>query len=543
MTDSAARSLPDTDPTLEHELRRAIEELRQSEERYRTLINEIEDYAIYRTDTEGRPTTWNEGVKRVLGFDEAEFIGLDLSTAIFTKEDQETGAAQRELDQAAAAGKVINDRWMVRRDGTRFYATGITTSLRDAAGNLIGFTKVKRDQTEAKRLEDALEQRNFELSEADRRKNEFLAMLAHELRNPLAPMMNAMRIIQMAGGDPETLRTASGMMERQIGQMVRLVDDLLDVNRISRGTIELRKSRIEVASVVAHALEAVRPQVEARTQQLHVSLPQRPIHLIGDPARLTQVVGNLLNNASKFTPEGGTIDLAVARAGARAVIRVRDNGIGIPADQISRIFGMFVQVDSSLGRARGGIGMGLTLVKQLVELHEGTVEASSPGPGQGSEFVVSLPMLADPPLTTAAGLRFAITAPSRARRILIVDDDRDAAESLAAVLGLAGHMTEIAHDGLKALDRARAFLPEVVLLDIGLPELGGAEVARRIREARWGEQMVLVAMTGWGHEYDREQSRASGFHDHLIKPVRHDALMRILADLDSLPGITSSPSQ
>ena len=531
MTDSAAPSLRDTDPTLAHELRRAYEELRQSEERYRTLINEIEDYAIYRTDTEGRPTTWNEGVKRVLGFDEAEFIGIDLSTSIFTREDQETGAAQRELDQAAEAGKVINDRWMVRRDGTRFYATGITTALRDSAGNLIGFTKVKRDQTEAKRLEEALEQRNIDLSEADRRKNEFLAMLAHELRNPLAPMMNAMRIIQMAGGDPETLRTASGMMERQIGQMVRLVDDLLDVNRISRGTIELRKARIELASVVAHALEAVRPQVEARGQQLHVSLPQRPIHLNGDPARLTQVVGNLLNNASKFTQEGGTIELVVARSGGRAVIRVLDNGIGIPADQIPLIFGMFVQVDSSLGRAKGGIGMGLTLVKQLVELHGGTVEAISPGPGKGSEFVVSLPMLPEPPLTAPVGSRFG-TAPAKPRRILIVDDDRDAAESLAAVLGLAGHLTEIAYNGPKALDRARAFLPEVVLLDIGLPEISGDEVARRIRREKWGAGMVLVAMTGWGHEYDREQSRAAGFRDHLIKPVRHEALIKLLADLE-----------
>jgi PAS domain S-box-containing protein len=531
MTDSAAQSLRDADPTLEHELRRANEELRQSEERYRTLINEIEDYAIYRTDTEGRPTTWNEGVKRVLGFDEAEFIGLDLSVAIFTKEDQESGAAQRELDQAAAAGKVVNDRWMVRRDGTRFYATGITTSLRDAAGNLIGFTKVKRDQTDAKRLEEALEQRNLDLSEADRRKNEFLAMLAHELRNPLAPMMNAMRIIQMAGGDPETLRTASGMMERQIGQMVRLVDDLLDVNRISRGTIELRKSRIELSSVVAHALEAVRPQVEARAQHLHVSLPPRPIHLNGDPARLTQVVGNLLNNASKFTQEGGTIELVVEPVEERAVIRVRDNGIGIPADQIPLIFGMFVQVDSSLGRAKGGIGMGLTLVKQLVELHAGTVEATSAGPGRGSEFVVSLPMLPDPSQVAPAGTRFG-SAPAKPRRILIVDDDRDAAESLAAVLGLAGHLTETAYDGLKALDRAKAFLPEVVLLDIGLPELGGVEVARRIRGERWGEKMALVAMTGWGHEYDREQSRAAGFRDHLIKPVRHNALMKLLAELD-----------
>ncbi|HJR36236.1 MAG TPA: ATP-binding protein [Gemmatimonadales bacterium] len=532
MNDSPAHSVRDTDPGLEHELRRANEQLRQSEERYRTLINEIEDYAIYRTDTQGRPTTWNEGVKRVLGFDEAEFIGLDLSTTIFTKEDQETGAAQRELDQAAAAGKVINDRWMVRRDGTRFYATGITTALRDPAGNLIGFTKVKRDQTEAKRLEEALEQRNIDLSEADRRKNEFLAMLAHELRNPLAPMMNAMRIIQMAGGDPETLRTASGMMERQIGQMVRLVDDLLDVNRISRGTIELRKARIELASVVAHALEAVRPQVEARAQQLHVSLPSHPVHLNGDPARLTQVVGNLLNNASKFTEERGTIELAVARAGARAVIRVRDNGIGIPADQIPLIFGMFVQVDSSLGRAKGGIGMGLTLVKQLVELHEGTVEATSPGPGKGSEFVVTLPRLPDPPGTAPASTRFGSTAPGRARRILIVDDDRDAAESLAAVLGMAGHMTEIAPDGFRALDRARAFLPDLVLLDIGLPRLDGDEVARRIRGERWGDKMVLVALTEWGHEYDRERSRAAGFHHHLIKPVRHDTLIKLLDGLE-----------
>ncbi len=419
-----------------------------------------------------------------------------------------------------------------RADGEYRWHFSRALARRDAEGKLVMWVGGNTDIHDQMQTANQLRQYAADLSEADRHKNEFLAMLAHELRNPLAPMVNAMRIIQIAGGDPQTLRTASEMMERQIGQMVRLVDDLLDVNRISRGTIELRKAPMELASAVAHAVEAVRPQCEALGHDMTVVVPPVPIYLFGDPARLAQVIGNLLSNACKFTEPGGRIELTVVREGEQAILRVRDSGIGIPADQVPRIFDMFVQVDASLAGSKGGIGMGLTLVKELVELHDGTVEVHSAGTGHGSEFVVRLPVLSDVPMPEPEPEPIGKESTSLPRRrILVVDDNRDAADSLAALLKLAGHETETAYDGLDAVDRAETFRPELILLDIGLPKLGGYEVARRIREQPWGNGTVLVALTGWGHEDDRENSRTAGFRDHLVKPVKHDALMKLLAEL------------
>ena len=354
-------------------------------------------------------------------------------------------------------------------------------------------------------------------------------MLAHELRNPLAPMANAIRVIQMSGDDPPAVRHAAEMMERQIAQMVRLVDDLLDMNRISRGTIELRKAPIELGAVVAQAVEAIRPHCESRAQRLEVSLPHAPVYLFGDPARLAQVAGNLLGNATKFTADGGEIGIALERDGDEALLRVWDNGIGIPTDQISRIFDMFVQVDPSMARLTGGIGMGLTLVRELVELHEGRVEARSSGTGRGSEFRVWFPTLPDvleapPPASKAEPV------PIKARRVLVVDDNRDAADSLAMILQLHGHDTEIAYDGEEAIERAAAFRPELLLLDLGLPKLDGYEVARRIRERSAGSGVEFIALTGWGSREDRERSAAAGFRGHLVKPVRQEDLLRLLAD-------------
>jgi PAS domain S-box-containing protein len=512
-----------------HELRRANEGLRQSTEQYRSLVNQIEDYAIFRTDPDGIATTWNEGVRRVLGFEEREFVGVNLAPLIYPPEDLERGVPDREYRDAAAAGKTSNDRWMRRKDGTRFYSMGVTISHRDGQGKLTGFTKVMRDQTDQKRLADQLLQHNVAMSEADRHKNEFLAMLAHELRNPLAPIVNAIRVIQMAGDDPATFRAATDMMERQIGQMVRLVDDLLDVSRISRGTIELRKGTVELASVVAHAVEAIRPQCEGRDQHLSIELRPQQIYLFGDPARLAQVVGNLLSNASKFTPDGGEIGLSVVREGSKVVIRVRDSGIGIAPDQTGRIFEMFAQVDPSGVRSRGGIGMGLTLVKELVELHDGTVEVVSTGTNQGSEFSVRLPVI-DQPVIPEPDPAGSGPASSPARRVLVVDDNRDSADSLATMLRLYGHQTETAYDGLEAVERAGTFRPELILLDIGLPKIGGYEVARRIRAEPWSKGIAIIALTGWGTEEDRDKSSAAGFQGHLVKPVRQEDLLRLLAE-------------
>ena len=513
-----------------HDVRRATEGLRQSSEQYRSLVDQIEDYAIFRTNPQGLATTWNEGVRRVLGFEEMEFVGVDVAPIIFMAEDLERGTPEREYQEAAATGRVTSDRWLRRKDGTMFYTMGVTVSHHDSEGRLTGFTKVMRDQTEQKQLEDQLIERNQEMLEADRHKNEFLAMLAHELRNPLAPMANAIRMIQMAAEDPEAVRGAVEMMERQVGQMVRLVDDLLDVNRISRGTIELRKAPVELASVVAHAVEAIRPLCEVRRQQLSVSVPTEQIYLFGDPTRLSQVVGNLLSNASKFTPDGGEIGLTVAREGGQAVLRVRDSGIGIPTDQTDRIFEMFVQVDSSPVRRRPGIGMGLTLVKELVKLHEGTVDALSHGNGLGSEFTVRLPMVAPPPQAASPEAPAAVTGSGSPRRILVVDDNRDAADSLAAILKLHAHQVETAYDGLEAVERAADFRPDLILLDIGLPSIGGYEVARRVRMEPWGKDIQIVALTGWGAREDREKSEKAGFRGHLVKPVRQSELLQMLME-------------
>jgi K+-sensing histidine kinase KdpD len=321
-------------------------------------------------------------------------------------------------------------------------------------------------------------------------------MLAHELRSPLAPISNALQILQFTGGDRETSQAAMDMMNRQVSQIVRLIDDLLDMSRISRGKIELKKERIELASVVHHAVEAIRPLCGGMGHELTLTVPPQPIFLNGDPTRLAQVVGNLLNNACKFTSRDGRIWLTVEREGPHAVIRVRDTGIGIAAEQLPGIFKMFTQVDTSLERSRGGLGIGLTLVKNLVEMHDGTVEACSPGIGKGSEFAVRLPVLTEPPMPPPREPTGVKQAARVKRRILVVDDNQDSAHSLALLLKLAGHEAHIANDGVEAVEAAAKFQPDVILLDIGLPKLNGYEAARRIREQRGEKGLVIVALTG-----------------------------------------------
>ena len=396
------------------------------------------------------------------------------------------------------------------------------------------------DVSKRMQLSDDLRQYAAKMFEADRHKNEFLAMLAHELRNPLAPICNALQIMRLAPGDRQSVHEATEMMERQVGEMVRLVDDLLDVNRISRGTIELRRGRVELASVLRHAVEASRSAMESAEQALTITLPPQPIYLNADPTRLAQVVGNLLNNANKYTENGGRIGLTVEREGEQAVIRVRDNGIGIAAGELARIFEMFAQVDTSLKRSAGGLGIGLTLVKNLVEMHDGTVAVHSAGVGQGSEFVVRLPietLESSPPPPPQPTLSEPTTAMSR--RILVVDDNRISADSLAKLLQLTGNKTQSAYDGLEAVAAAATFRPDVILLDIGLPKLNGYEAARKIREQPWGKNIVMVALTGWGQDEDRQKSKEAGFNGHMVKPVELTALMKLLAELQPTAGSDS----
>ncbi len=376
------------------------------------------------------------------------------------------------------------------------------------------------------------------LREADRRKDEFLATLAHELRNPLAPIRNALQILKMPRVDAQTVERSRDMMERQVHHLVRLVDDLLDVSRVMRGKIELRKERVELATVVARAVETVQPLVDAQGHQLSVRLPSDSLPIDADPVRLAQVVGNLLTNAAKYTEPNGRIGLTAEREGDLAVLRVRDNGIGIAPQMLPRIFELFVQADHATTKAQGGLGIGLTLVKNLVEMHNGTVEARSEGLGRGSEFVVRLP-LSSHPLDQDQGRgtgQQAHEPPSPSGyRLLVVDDNQDAANSLAMLLKLQGHEVRVAYSGVAALEMTKAYAPDVVFLDIGMPGMDGYEVARRLRQQPGLGKVVLAALTGWGQQEDRRRTAEAGFNHHLVKPPEPQVLEGVLAGLKS-PG-------
>jgi CheY-like chemotaxis protein len=368
------------------------------------------------------------------------------------------------------------------------------------------------------------------LRDADRRKDEFLATLAHELRNPLAPLRTGLQIMKLAQGNAERIEQFRSMMERQLLQLARLVDDLMDVSRITRGKIELRKERVELSRVVQHAVETSRPLIEESGHELLLEVPPEPIFVDADLTRLAQVVSNLLNNAAKYTERGGHITLTVKRQEGQAVVSVADTGVGIPSHMLPKVFEMFTQVDRSLERSQGGLGIGLTLVQRLIEMHGGSVAACSEGHGQGSQFVVRLPAVAAP-----GAAELLLGDPRGAavprRRVLVADDNRDAATSMAMMLQLWGCDAMTAHDGISALEVAQAFLPELILLDIGMPRLNGYDAARRIRQEPWGRDAVLVAVTGWGQQEDKRRSHEAGFDLHLIKPVDPAALEKLLTAL------------
>jgi PAS domain S-box-containing protein len=368
------------------------------------------------------------------------------------------------------------------------------------------------------------------LKEADRRKDEFLATLAHELRNPLAPIRNAVEVLKVTGPTGPDLAWGRDVIERQAGQMARLLDDLLDVSRITRGRLELRKGRVTLAAAVESAVETSRPAIDGGGHRLTVTLPPEPVHLDADPVRLAQVFANLLNNAAKYTDRGGDVRLSAERAGQEVVVSVRDTGIGIAPEVLPRLFEMFSQAKPALERSQGGLGIGLSLVRGLAEMHGGRVEARSAGPGRGSEFVVRLPVAAAP---EGHEQRPAEAEKPRATglRVVVADDNRDAADTLAMMVRLMGHEVRIARDGQEAVEAAEAFRPDVVLLDIGMPRLNGYDAARRLRDRPWGRDLLLVAVTGWGQEEDRRRSKEAGFEHHLVKPASPAALEKLLGSV------------
>jgi PAS domain S-box-containing protein len=506
--------------------KRAEEGLRVSEERYRRLT-QLLPVAVYTCEApSGRITYYNDHAARLWGrvpaagdTDERFCGSFKLLLPNGTELPHDACPMAVALREARA---FRNEEVVLRRiDGSSITVLVNIDPILDPNGDVVAAINVFHDVSALKVAEQ-------KLREADRRKDEFLATLAHELRNPLAPMRHTLEIFKRVANDGELLQHSFATMERQLEQMVRLIDDLLDVSRITRNRLDIRKGYVDVASVVHHAIDACRPLLEEHDHVLEVDLPDAPIHLRADAVRLAQVFGNLLSNACKYSEPGGIIRVAVARQGHAAVVSVKDSGEGIPPDKLESIFEMFAQVHHTLERSQGGLGIGLTLVKQLVELHGGSVEALSQGPGQGSEFIVRLPIAVESAAAeTPAPVRDDATPASR--RILIVDDNEDSALSLAMLLSMTGHQTYTAHDGCEAVQAAERFRPEIMLLDIGLPKMNGYDVCRTIRGQPWGEGIVIVALTGWGQEEDRRKSHAAGFDGHLVKPVDQTAIDSLLA--------------
>ena len=434
----------------------------------------------------------------------------------------ETEAVPAVLSQGRWSGEV---RFRHLLTGAPIHTRWNAFVIRDEAGQPIAWATISPNLDAMKRAEEALQRANDELRESARRKDEFLATLAHELRNPLAPIANAVEILGLKLPADETLESARGVIERQVGLMVRLIDDLLDVSRITSGKLGLRKRRVALAGVVEQALETSRPHV--RGHEFTVSLPPQPVFLEADPVRLAQVLSNLLNNACKYTPSGGQIRLTAERADGRVIVRVRDNGIGIAREHLPHVFDMFSQAAPALERAQGGLGIGLALARALTQLHEGSIEAHSEGANAGSEFVVSLPAFDEGPEPRHKRESFAAT--STARRILVVDDNRDSATSLALLLRMAGHAVEVANDGPGAIQAASSYKPDLILLDIGLPGMNGYDACRAIRALPGGQTIVIGALTGWGQQEDHRRSREAGFDAHLVKPVEQEALLALIA--------------
>jgi signal transduction histidine kinase len=403
-------------------------------------------------------------------------------------------------------------------------------AIRSPAGEFLGIIAVILDISKQLRSKEKLRQLAAELAEADRRKDLFLATLAHELRNPLAPLCNGLQVMKRSLDNSPALEKVRAMMDRQLTQLVRLVDDLLDVSRITQGKLDLRKERIDLRTVVDAAVETCRPVIEQAGHELAVVMPDAPVFVDGDAARLSQVMSNLLNNATKYTHRGGSIRLVVSRQRGMAQVSVKDNGIGIPPAMLDKVFGMFTQVDGPLEKTTGGLGIGLSLVKGLLEMHNGTIEAKSAGKAMGSEFVFLLPLAMDAGAEPDSYNGLAIdVAPSALRRILVVDDNVDAADSLGELLEMLGNEVRTAHDGEAGVAVAEQFRPDVMLMDIGMPKLNGYEAARRIRQHAWGQGILLVALTGWGQEDERKKSADAGFDHHLVKPVRLDDLTQLIS--------------
>lgn len=495
---------------------KAIEILRQSEERFRLLLENVEDYAIIMLDPEGHVVSWNSGARRIKGYEQPEIVGRHFS-AFYPMESAHL--PQMLLARAVREGRVEDEGWRLRKDGTKFWGNVILTALRDDSGELRGFAKITRDLTEQRRYQ--------QMRDASKRKDAFLATLAHELRNPLAPMLPGLELILNSPADPELVARIAGMLHRQVDQMSRLIDDLLDVSRITTGKVVLKKSSFPIADVVERALESVKPAISEHRHQVTIELAPDLPEVEADPHRLAQVISNLLSNAARYTPPGGQISLTAAvEDDSMLRLAVKDNGKGVdPALQAS-IFDLFDQGGSG---SADGLGIGLTLVRSLVEMHGGTVAVESGGPGTGSEFILMLPILSQAKKQERAdpGKSLTLAMRSGPLRVLVADDGKNAADILAMFFQMEGMETAVAYDGRQAVESARSFAPHLICLDLGMPLLDGFEAARLIRKMH--PAAVIAALSGWGSEDDRRRTAEAGFDAHLVKPVKPDDLRELLA--------------
>lgn len=496
------------------ERRRHEEVLRESEQRFRLLIESVTDYAIFMLDKSGRIASWNPGAEKIKGYSSAEVIGRHFSI-FYTSEDIKVDKPTYELETSLAVGRVEDEGWRVRKDGTAFWANVVITPVYDADHVLHGFAKVTRDMTQHRRLE--------ELQNSSQRMTQFLAMLAHELRNPLAPMRNAVALMQLEPMTSPVVRNSRDIIDRQLTQVTRLVDDLLDAGRMTSGKIRLKKERILYNQVIANAIETVRALADARRHNLVLDLPTVEVYLNVDGVRLAQVLQNLLLNAIKFTPDGGRISLSVRLEHNHVYTTVDDNGVGLSKAAKDEIFELFSQGDGEAAARESGLGIGLTLAKALVEMHGGVLSVLSDGPGMGSRFMFFLP---DPQILESID---DTADPRSSLRCLVVDDNRDAADTLAQLVRMMGCTVKTAYSGPSGLELAGGFSPEVVLLDLGMPGMDGFEVCRRLRKETHGKEMFIAAVTGYNSDQDIVRTSAAGFDDHFAKPLELATLLKMIA--------------
>ncbi|MFL9960856.1 PAS domain S-box protein [Paraburkholderia sediminicola] len=506
--------------------REYLEALRQSEERFRLLVDCVKDYAIFMLDPQGYVVSWNAGAARIKGYTREEIVGRHFSL-FYVPEEAAAGKPARELAIARQLGHVEDEGWRVRKDGSTFWANVNITAMHDESNRLRGFAKVTRDLTERRQRE--------ELERSSERMREFLATLAHELRNPLAPVRNAVGVMQLETALSPAMMHSRDLIDRQVTHLTRLVDDLLDVGRIMSDKIELRVGRVDLKELVGRAMEAARPFTDAHEQLIVPHVPDEPVCIRGDMTRLVQVLQNLLHNASKFSPPGSRIDVTGRIDYRMAVLEVRDSGCGIPAQSLDKIFQLFAQEKAGQNSGEGGLGIGLTLCKSLVEMHGGSIFASSEGLGCGSAFTLSLP-LAGAPSDAAADETQPVTPEVPPLRVLLVDDNHDSADSLAMLLELKGHDVRIAYGGEQALQIAPGFVPQLAVIDIAMPRMDGYATLAALRVRPELAGTMFVAMTGFGHASDRERTRAAGFHAHLVKPVELAQFDALLAQAEARRG-------